>query len=388
MYIVDANADEPIMLINKHIGYNDEDGVGIIGGDFARELLYLDSLGKKRIQVWINSPGGTVMDGYDIYSAMLKSKTKIDTYCVGICASIAAVIFQAGRNRVMADYGILMYHNPFGTDNTAGLEAMRNSIITMIASRSQMSNEDVANMMNCETFILANDALNKKLCDEIEVSTDFNRKRLQSVTDVKDSAGMIAQYRAAKEVFNSIFSNTIQDMKKVTNKLNLNEAANEDAICSAIDAVQNRATAAETRVTALETEINTQKEAVRAEQQKLTDLQNKYDALEQKEREATTAANLEKAKNMVKTVGAGRIKNDAAVIKAWEDRAVADFDGTKNLLETLPLNKDAVNIVTDAENKLTDKDGKQLPSIENAVAQDMARIKNRWDKKQAALREA
>jgi ATP-dependent protease ClpP protease subunit len=55
-----------------------------MGDLFQAELLALDQMEKKRIQVWINSPGGSVMDGYNMYNAMLKTKTKVDTYCVGI----------------------------------------------------------------------------------------------------------------------------------------------------------------------------------------------------------------------------------------------------------------------------------------------------------------
>ena len=61
-YCIDPSADEPILLINKHIGSDEKDGIGIDGATFQQELLFLDSLGKKRIQVWINSMGGTVMD--------------------------------------------------------------------------------------------------------------------------------------------------------------------------------------------------------------------------------------------------------------------------------------------------------------------------------------
>ena len=90
MYTVDTSADEPIMLINSHIGFDPEDGMGVDGAQFQRELLELDSMGKKRIQVWINSPGGNVMDGYNIFSAICDSKTPVDTYAKGVVASIAS----------------------------------------------------------------------------------------------------------------------------------------------------------------------------------------------------------------------------------------------------------------------------------------------------------
>src|SRR5690348_5015887 len=100
LYTVDPDAERPVMLINTHIGFDEAEGFGVMGDAFQRELLQLDALcienNKGPIQVWINSPGGIVTDGMSIYSAILKSTTKVDTYCVGMAASIAGVIFQAG----------------------------------------------------------------------------------------------------------------------------------------------------------------------------------------------------------------------------------------------------------------------------------------------------
>ncbi len=115
IYTIDVESDEPIMLINKHIGNDDQLGQGIDGSIFQAELLRLDTMGKKRIQVWISSEGGIVMDGYKIYNAILKSKTKVDTYNVGICASIAIKDNSSVANdrirlasiNIMASFGVL-----------------------------------------------------------------------------------------------------------------------------------------------------------------------------------------------------------------------------------------------------------------------------------------
>ena len=48
IYCVDPSADEPILLINKHIGFDEKDGMGIDGALFQQELLMLDALGKKK----------------------------------------------------------------------------------------------------------------------------------------------------------------------------------------------------------------------------------------------------------------------------------------------------------------------------------------------------
>ena len=145
IYTVDVASDEPIMLINTHIGDDPVDGMGIDGSIFQAELLALDQMGKKSIQVWINSVGGVVMDGYNICNAILKSQTRVDTYCVGMAASIAAVIFQTGRKRYMADYGILMYHEPYTENSTIQdnplLSNMNDSLATIVSNRSGMSSK-------------------------------------------------------------------------------------------------------------------------------------------------------------------------------------------------------------------------------------------------------
>ena len=92
LYTIDEWADEPVMLINKHIGLDAEEGMGIMGDQFQEELLALDSgrYGVKQcIKVYINSAGGRIGDGMNIYSAIVKSTTPVDTYCVGMVASTA-----------------------------------------------------------------------------------------------------------------------------------------------------------------------------------------------------------------------------------------------------------------------------------------------------------
>jgi ATP-dependent Clp protease protease subunit len=177
IYTIDLNVAEPIMLIDRHIGFDShQGGPGIMGDLFQKELMTLDGMGKKRIQVWINSEGGVVQDGWNIYNAILRTQTKVDTYCIGMAASIAGVIFQAGRKRIMNDYGILMYHNPFGGDGKA-LDAIRESLVTMISQRSSMNSFDVGKMMNRTTWISADEAFSLGLCDEIEHSVEMNTKR-------------------------------------------------------------------------------------------------------------------------------------------------------------------------------------------------------------------
>lgn len=365
-YCIDPSVAQPIMLIDRHIGYDPEDGYGVDGADFARELMILDGMGKECINIWINSVGGLVLDGYNIITAMLKSKTKVNTYCGGMAASIAGVIFQMGRERVMADYGILMYHNPFGSENSDALKAMRDSIVTAISQRCGMSEEDTLAMMRRDTFLLAQEALEKKMCDRIEVTADMNKKRMAAATVSNDARGI---YKEARAILNSILPTTKtqqnMDFKRIANRLNLNPEASEDAILAGITAIENRATKAEGDLATVRNQVTTLEGEKATLTTQLTEAKNKIEATEKEGKKIKAQALVTAA------VKLGTIKNEAAVIDKWTELATNDYDGTKNLMETLPVNKNAVKIETGGEAK------ENQSILENQAAIEMAAIKNR-----------
>lgn len=356
MYCIDPDCDEPIMLINSHIGYDEAEGMGIDGALFQKELLWLDSLGKKRIQIWINCVGGIVMDGYNIASAILKSKTPVDTYNVGVAASIAGVIFMCGRNRIMMDYALLMMHKPNGTSVTSVIENMQDSLVTMLAAKSKLSKEAVDDLMNVTTWLTAEDCKDKGFATEVEYTEESNKKRMRAVTEVTD------MHKEALKITNSLLPAPAPDpnnnilkpdnkmLKKVTNKLGLTEDANENSILEAIEAMQNKATS----------EKEAMQKQIKDAEDALNELKNKYEALE-------TEAATEKAKNMVEGFATiGKIKNEA--VEAWTAKAVVDFDGVKALIEDLPINAVANKIGTEEQD---------APTAEDIMHQAMKEIRNK-----------
>lgn len=360
------------MLIDRHIGYDDEDGQGIIGSLFQKELLYLDSLEKDRIQIWINSPGGIVADGWNIYNSILRTKTKVDTYCVGMAASIAGVIFQAGRKRIMNDYGILMYHNPFNGDEKM-LDAIRESLIKMIEARSGMNLDAVEKMMKRTTWIGADEALSMGLCDSVDCSIDFNKKR--SVTTAEESMNY---WRESRKVLNSILPITekikVPNMKKVANKLALNLEASEESIIAELESREIKAKNQADEIIKLNLKVKNDADTMNEQKLSYTEMENKFkQAVEdlnkikaenkKKEDDATAAKNLadEAAKAKAKVdakaliagyVATGKVKNDTAIITKWETLAEGDFDGTKELIEGSPVSKVANKIKVETVNKV------------------------------------
>lgn len=343
-YVLDQMALEPIMLIDKHIGFDDDMGEGIMGDQFVRELMYLDSLGKRCIQIWINSVGGAVTDGEQIYHAILKSQTPVDTYNTGTAASIAAPLFLAGRRRYMMDYAKIMVHPVSGGDKKS-LKAFDSTISTMLSARSFMTPEKAQEMMNKTTWILADEALNLGLCTEVELSDKHNRPR-----NLASDADLITEWKEYSRVTNKLLESIkpTLNMKKITNILNLNDSANEESIIAEIQKIQNVVTTNAAEFKKMEDEYLAMKDKFNAmESEYLAMCENKAKIEAEnaaKKVEMDTIAAKDLVSNFVKV---GKVKNEADVIAKWEAQALVNYAGTKELLDTLPLNKVAPKL--DAE---------------------------------------
>lgn len=116
--------NEPIDLYAKHLQQRRVFILGAINDEMANdlltELLYLGE--EEPITVYINSPGGQVQAGLAVYD-MLQSLTCPVTYvCIGMAASMAAVIFSGGAkgNRLMLPHSKLMIHEPLLANGVTG----------------------------------------------------------------------------------------------------------------------------------------------------------------------------------------------------------------------------------------------------------------------------
>jgi len=71
-----------------------------VANSVIAQLLFLESQDPKRdIKLYINSPGGSVTAGLAIYDTMQYIKCDVSTICVGMSASMAAVLLAAGKKR-------------------------------------------------------------------------------------------------------------------------------------------------------------------------------------------------------------------------------------------------------------------------------------------------
>jgi ATP-dependent Clp protease protease subunit len=80
------------------------------------QLLYLDSIETKDIQIYLNSPGGSVSAGLGIYDTMHIISSDVATICTGMAASMGAVLLAAGEHgkRSALPHSRILIHQPLG----------------------------------------------------------------------------------------------------------------------------------------------------------------------------------------------------------------------------------------------------------------------------------
>ena len=81
------------------------------------KMLYLQSVKRDQdINLYINSPGGSVVDTLAVYDVMRFLNCDVATYCIGECASGGALLFMAGKKgkRYILPNAKVMIHQPFG----------------------------------------------------------------------------------------------------------------------------------------------------------------------------------------------------------------------------------------------------------------------------------
>ena len=136
---------------------------------FNDEFDFLENIIRPScIRVLINSEGGSVLYGMSTYSTI--ANATVDTECIieGVAASMASIIWAAGKRSLMRDYAILMIHNPMLPDDDGGepsdmVTAFTKQIETIYRKRFGLKAEHV---------IHTSKQLCRKVHDEIEGLTD------------------------------------------------------------------------------------------------------------------------------------------------------------------------------------------------------------------------
>lgn len=185
-----AKKDEATLYIYDVIGggFWDE---GVDVGTFVKDLADIKA---STIHVRINSPGGDVFDGLAIYNALKRHPSEIVTHVDGLAASAASFIALAGDRVMMGTGTFLMIHNAWGfvvgdandmREMANSLEKITDSLVGIYTKRTGKDADDIQAMLDAETWISADEAVEDGWADEVEegekASNSFDLSRFQNV---------------------------------------------------------------------------------------------------------------------------------------------------------------------------------------------------------------
>ncbi|HBO99454.1 MAG TPA: ATP-dependent Clp endopeptidase proteolytic subunit ClpP [Verrucomicrobia bacterium] len=143
------------------------------------QLLFLQSQDpKKQINVYVNSPGGSVTAGLAIYDTMQFVSCPIATYCIGQAASMGAVLLTAGTKglRHALPHARIMIHQPWGgaEGKASDIEITAREILRLkdilngiLAQHSGKKKADVVKDTDRDHFMSAEEACDWGLIDKV-----------------------------------------------------------------------------------------------------------------------------------------------------------------------------------------------------------------------------
>lgn len=155
------------------------DEIGMWGVSAKEFISELKKHAGKKVSCLINSPGGSVFDALAIYNALRAHGGEVTVKVMGVAASAASLIAMAGDKIIMPENTFMMIHNPmvgaYGNademrDMADVLDKIAASLIGTYVARTGLSEAEVKDLLDAETWLNAADAVEKGFATEMEVA--------------------------------------------------------------------------------------------------------------------------------------------------------------------------------------------------------------------------
>jgi ATP-dependent Clp protease protease subunit len=168
------------------LGYPINDEVANI---VTAQLLFLDSTDRTRdINMYINSPGGSVYSGLGVYDTMQYVTPNVTTICIGIAASMASVLLAAGTKgkRAALKHSRVMMHQPSGSIGgqasdieitVAEIKKLKSELYEVISNHSGKPIKQIEKDFDRDHWMTATEAKEYGLVDEVLVTNPRKEKK-------------------------------------------------------------------------------------------------------------------------------------------------------------------------------------------------------------------
>jgi ATP-dependent Clp protease, protease subunit len=145
------------------------------GNEIAEHIKSASTRGEP-VYVLIDSPGGSIITGGAIVSAIEASPVPVYTVCLQLCASMGAMIHQYGTKRYTASRSILMFHDASGgfmgsfeqmVSQMKTINRFIHKMFAYVAKRSGQNYKDFVSRVGAEIWVDGEDAVDLKYSDEV-----------------------------------------------------------------------------------------------------------------------------------------------------------------------------------------------------------------------------
>ena len=167
------------LLLSERIIFITGEINDVLASNVVSQIIYLSAVSqKKKISIYINSPGGEVNSGLAIYDAMKSSPCPIETIGIGLCASMGALLLSSGDKGLRKAYPNceIMIHQPLGGTNgqvsdieimTKRLASLKEQLTNILAKNTNQTIKKIAKDCDRNFFLNSLEALEYHLIDEI-----------------------------------------------------------------------------------------------------------------------------------------------------------------------------------------------------------------------------
>ena len=166
-------------LLKERIIFLDGEINDAVSSLVVSQLIFLEAEDPdKEINLYINSPGGSVTAGLAIYDTIKYISSPVNTICLGQAASMAALILAAGKkgSRFALRSSRVMIHQPFGgvegqasdiTVQAEELVRLKKLTISYLASDTGKTEAEVENDIARDNFMTSDDAVKYGIIDSV-----------------------------------------------------------------------------------------------------------------------------------------------------------------------------------------------------------------------------
>lgn len=146
--------------------------------DIITKLLYLDSINHEDISLYINSPGGSVIQGLAIIDCMNIIKSNVATYCIGSAYSMGAIILSCGDKgkRYALPNSEIMIHSPSTqlagkadeiTMSAKRLDETKLKLVEILSKNTNKTKKQINNYFKYDSFMNSDEALAFGIIDKV-----------------------------------------------------------------------------------------------------------------------------------------------------------------------------------------------------------------------------